>query len=97
MQLRLSRLAQGDLADIRDHTLENHGAAQAAAYLEGIEVLFRRLVDHPSIGAENSDIRPDVRSLPFQRHRIYYRVDGESIVVIRVLHQSMDAGRWIGG
>ncbi|HEX8124932.1 MAG TPA: type II toxin-antitoxin system RelE/ParE family toxin [Allosphingosinicella sp.] len=39
------------------------------------------------------DLKKGLRSLPAGEHRIYYRFDGETVLVARVLHKAMDEGR----
>ena len=91
MRLELSRKAQADLDAIRDFSLEQFGAARAVAYLDAIEQAFRRILSFPEIGALHPELEPAVRSLGCQRHRVFYRVEGEVVVVVRVLHAAMDA------
>ncbi len=88
MRLELSRKAQADLAEIRDYTVGQFGADQAIAYLDAIEEAFRRLLAFPMMGPPS--LRSEVRSFGCRQHRIYYVVDGERVLVVRVLHKAMD-------
>lgn len=93
MQLEFGRRAQADLDDIRDYSVEQFGIARAIAYLDAIEAAFRRILSFPEIGVARQDLRPGLRTLSCQQHRIYYVVDGDRIRIMRVLHQRMDEGR----
>ena len=93
MRLELSRLAQADLDDIRSFSLDQFGAGRAIAYLDAIEQAFRRILSFPESGAPHPALRPGMRSLACQRHRIFYAIDGETIRIVRILHQAMDAER----
>lgn len=93
MRLELSRRAQVDLDDVRDYSVAEFGNAGAAAYLDAIEASFRRMLDFPCIGSVHATLRPPTRSLGCQQHRIFYQVEGEMILVLRILHKARDAER----
>ncbi|RVT92852.1 type II toxin-antitoxin system RelE/ParE family toxin [Sphingomonas crocodyli] len=95
MRLELSRKAQADLDDIRDFSVEHHGVDGAIAYLDGIEAAFRRILSFPGVGLVHSALEPVVRSLTCQRHRIFYTADADRALIIRILHQSMNADRLV--
>ena len=96
MRLRKSRLAETDLAAIADYGVDNFGAERALAYINAIEGRCRELLLHPELGRAERELRPDIRSLSAGSHRIYYSVEGEVLMVRRVLHKAMDFGRWLG-
>ena len=93
MRLELSLRAQADLDAIRDYTVGQFGAAQAIAYLDAIEAAFRRLLAYPMMGTPA--LRPDIRAFGCRQHQIYYALDDERILVVRVLHKAMDVERWL--
>jgi toxin ParE1/3/4 len=93
MRLELSRSAQADLDDIRDYSLAEFGAARASAYLDAIEAAFRRIVDFPEAGPLHATVHPPIRSLGCRQHRIFYQVEEDRILVVRILHKAMDAQR----
>ena len=93
MRLELSRRAQSDLDEIRDYSVGRFGAARAIAYLDAIEGAFRQLLAYPDIGSARGGADDQVRSYPAEEHRIYYEHDAERVLVLRVLHKRMDAGR----
>ena len=72
MPLELSRKAQADIDDIRDPSVEQFGVERAILYLDAIEKVFRRLLDHPQIGSQRDDIGESVLSYPVGEHRIFY-------------------------
>jgi len=94
MKLSLHKAALSDLDDILDYTLAAHGAAQAEAYVRSLWAAMESLLSYPNTGAP-SDRRPGLRSFPAGGHRIYYRVEDDAVVVVRVLHKRMDAGRLV--
>lgn len=93
MRLEQSPRAEHDLADITDYTLAQHGLAQTIAYIDAVEAAFRRLLDHPQIGVARDDLKPGLRSIVCGEHRIFYLVQAETVLIVRVLHRAMDAGR----
>jgi toxin ParE1/3/4 len=69
------------------------GAAQAIACLHALEGAFRRMLEFPDIGAPHPTVNPPIRSLGCQQHRIFYEVEGDTILVVRILHKAMDVDR----
>ena len=95
--LEYTASAEADLAGIVRTTIDSWGAAQAAQYLDGLEQLTGRLLEHPALGAACGDIAGGLRAFPYQSHIVYYRAEPERLVVIRVLHRRMDPQRHIQG
>lgn len=95
MRLELSRRAQADLDDIRDYSLAEFGTARAVAYLDAMEEAFRRMLDYPEIGSIHRAVHPPIRCLGCQQHRIFYQVDGDRMLVVRILHNAMDVQRHV--
>lgn len=48
------------------------------------------------IGVLHDEFRPPIRSLPHGSHRLFYDVEPGRIIIMRVLHKSVDVGRWVG-
>ena len=97
MRLELSRKAQADLDALRDHSVEHFGVVRAVAYLNAIEQTFRRVLSFPEIGSAHPTVQPVVRSLACQRHRIFYSVAGKTVMIVRILHEAMDAEQQLQG
>lgn len=87
---RIGELAQADLEGIARYTKEQWGREQRDRYLLGIEGIFRTLSLNPTMTAERQDFSPPVRIYPHEKHLIIYTIDDSGILIIRVLHQSMD-------
>ncbi|MDR3744907.1 MAG: type II toxin-antitoxin system RelE/ParE family toxin [Acidobacteriaceae bacterium] len=86
---KLSRCAEEDLLNIADYTLERWGREQASRYLAEMESCCQRIAAHPQLGRSCHHIRPDLRRMEQGKHIIFYRALGESVLITRVLHQSM--------
>lgn len=96
MKLRIGRLAAADVDAIFGYGLLNFGPDQAIAYLDQIEAKYRLLLDHPRSGRADPALGTGVRSLSCRSHRIYYQVDGETILIRRVRHKASDPRWWLG-
>lgn len=44
----------------------------------------------PEMAAERRDFRPPVRIYHYEKHLIIYVINDSGILIVRVLHQSMD-------
>lgn len=93
MRLELSRRARADLDDIADYGAENFGTQSAVAYIDAIEQAFSRLLRYPESGPVHPAVRPPLRSLACERHRIFYSIDAERVRIERILHAAMDVER----
>lgn len=90
---RLSPAAQQDLSAIWDYTQERWDATQAEIYIFEMRAAIERIAADPHRGRTCSDIREGYRRYSIGSHLIFYVVGADSVDVIRILHQRMDAGR----
>ena len=95
MRLKQSPQTSADLDSIYEYGATSHGIRAALAYIEAIEQRFRLLLDHPRSGRTEDTLVSGLRSMPSGSHRIFYRIDGDTITILRVLHMASDAGRWL--
>ena len=87
----LTTTARKDLIDIGRCTSERWGKRQRDKYLKQLDDAFKLLARQPEIGRDADDIRPGYKKFSQGSHIIFYRAGTESeIVVIRILHKSMD-------
>lgn len=89
----LSGEADSDIDGILLHSIAHHGQAVGEAYVRAISAVLDRLSAYPEIGSARDDLKPGLRSLPSGQHRIFYVVQSDGLVVIRVLHKAMDPVR----
>ena len=82
---------------ILTYSVHAHGEAAAEAYLADLDQALDRLREFPELGAVRAELKPPLRCLPCREHRIFYRFDGQSVSIVRVLHKAMDAERRLGG
>lgn len=89
---RLSYKARRDLDEIWDYSRGVWGARRASAYLRDIRTAIEMAAERPSVGAVLEDL-PAYRRRPVGSHMVLYRVQDGVIMIVRVLHQNMDATR----
>ena len=89
-ELRISRRAEKDLDDIRDRGVREFGARAATEYLAGFYRVFALLRDHPQAGEARDQYGRGIRSFSHHPHRVLYRVHGQGVVIVRILHQARD-------
>ena len=87
---KLSPEADRDLEDIFYYTEREFGFNQAIEYLSGFDGLFGKLVNSPELGKEREEIRKGLRSLLKEKHVVFYRILGNRIRIVRILHGSRD-------
>lgn len=93
LQLVIAPAAQHDLANIYRYSLTTWGQAQAETYMTQMEQNLWLLTAQPSIGKERNDLFPGVRSLPVNKHLVYYQHRQNQIHVARILHGRQDPNR----
>lgn len=90
----LSEIADKDLEDIFDYTLDEFGFDQAEKYLLEIEEIFQNLIINPQIGKKRDEIKQGLYSFPKDNHIIFYRILDNHIRIVRVLHGSRDIPKY---
>jgi len=90
MQLIISRSARADLKAIARYSEREWGDVRAKSYLAAFGTRFAMLSRRPKLGAPRDDISEGYRALAVGRHLVFYKIDGNRLLVIRVLHQRMD-------
>ena len=96
-RLVISARAERDLQHIVQHSLEAWGEEQCDRYAAALDRALETIAANPAIGRQRDDLRPGMRSMVVEQHAIFYRVTTTAVVVVRVLHGRMDAGRAIVG
>jgi toxin ParE1/3/4 len=89
MKLVFRPEAEADLAEIYDYI-----AADSPASARRFVSLLRRkcepLREHPRMGRARDDLRPGLRSFPVERYLVIYRVLGDAVEIVSVVHGSRD-------
>ena len=90
MTIRLSRLAQRDLDDIRRYTVETWGRDQWLKYYRGLVRAFEAIASDPDGGRDRSLFAAGLRSVNYGRHVIFFArlaAAGNAPVILRIVHQ----------
>ena len=84
---RLNREALEDLDRLYEHGVLTFGLRQADAYFDGIVNRFQKIADQPELYPAIDHIRQGYRRSVYRSHSIYYRIDPDEIVIVRILGQ----------
>lgn len=90
--------ASDDLLGIFEYTLEKWGEEQVHVYVGQLERTFNQLADNPlKIGSKSAEkLAKGCRIFKVAHHVIVYRREAEHLLIIRILHESMDFPRHVG-
>lgn len=92
-ELRISRRAEADIASIANYTIAAFGIEQARRYRDQLQACLDSIRDNPSLGRSAAELASGLRRIRQQAHVVFYLVDGEQVVIVRVLHHRMDFER----
>ena len=96
MRIIVLPAARDDLREIWRFGVLTWGEAQADRYSDTLDAAIDGLGVLPYMGPAANDVSPGLRRLVVRSHVVFYRVEDEAMRIIRVLHGSRDAGRWVG-
>lgn len=94
---RLTPKAEEDLAEIWRYTARVWSPDQADSYLRGLEQKFAALCRNPELARERPEIVPPVRLSPHRAHLVIYRIEGDAVVILRVVHNRRNWIRLLDG
>jgi len=95
MTIQLTVDAEQDIEDIYYYTITNFGEQQAEYYYSGLSDHFIYIAENLTIGRDFSFVKKKLLRSNFESHAIYYRQEGDGILILRILHQRMDPLRHI--
>jgi toxin ParE1/3/4 len=99
LRIVLERHAEEDFTGHVDYLAQERPAA-ALAFIAAMQQAFARLADMPEIGSPRAFRHPrleGIRMWPvpqFRNYLIFYRVAGEDLQVLRLLHAAQDYTRF---
>ena len=96
MRLVFRPEAEADLADIHDHIAAD-SPARARMFLALLRDRCGPLRQFPEMGRARDDLRPGLRSLPVDRYVVIYRVLGDVVEIVTILHGSRDVDTLVRG
>ena len=89
----LSVRADSDIEEIARSSAAEWGRERAEAYILALHNTCLTLAAFPELGRDSGHIREGYRRIGSGSHIIFYRVESDEVLVVRVLHQSMDIVR----
>jgi toxin ParE1/3/4 len=88
---RLAPEAESDLEEIAFYIFVHSGSVEVAdRWIESMTERFVMLGRQPRIGRRRVDLRPGLRAFPVGDYLVLYRVDGDDVIVQRVVRGSRD-------
>lgn len=90
LRLAVTERAAIDVVGIQRYSIDRWSTEQATAYEQAIDRALDILCAQPRLGIRRDDLLPGLRSHHVLRHTIYYLIEGDMIVVQRILHERMD-------
>lgn len=91
LKLSITPKAESDLTGIWLYTCKEWGVEQADKYLDELETSMKQLLSHPLLGADYTHVLTGYRRLQVEHHAVFYQVLESEVLVVRVLHEDMDA------
>lgn len=91
----LTPAAESDLEIIWEHTQQQWGVDQAIRYTDILFAAFIELAQSSKSAPACDHIRVGYRRRSVERHMIYYRISDAGVVIVRILHDRMDAPRHV--
>jgi len=89
VKIRFRPRTRTDLRTIFNDTYDRWGSAQADLYIKQLRFSIDSLKENPRRGYKYTALNY-YRSIHSGRHLIFYTIDTEYIVIVRVLHDRMD-------
>ncbi len=90
---RLSRLAAADLEEIAEYTIERFGIEQSRRYRDGLKTCFVQLANNPMLGRRTEQLMSGLQRFEHKSHVVFYISEPDYLLILRVLHSSMDVQR----
>jgi len=90
LKLNFSTSSRQDLEDIALYSIRKFGTRQAELYAKSIQNVLNQLCDNPNLGIKRDDLKPKLKSIVHVSHLIFYKVEGNHLKVLRILHHSQD-------
>ncbi len=78
-----------DLEEIYDYIAADN-PRKAGEFIDLIQKKCRFLAAHPQSGRQRPELRSDLHSFPVKRYVIFYRIRGDAVEVVNVIHSARD-------
>lgn len=95
-RLVLTEIARADLERIRRYSTRTWGRDQSSRYLDALRDTLKGLARGAVSTRTRNDLRPAIMMATSGRHSIFFEAHESRILVVRVLHDSMDYAHHLG-
>jgi len=95
MKIDLTNAAVSDLQSIHNYTLQKWGEEQGDSYLDEMWARFEEILSDSKRWRFREDLFPKCQLAPQGKHVILFRIEGDILQIVRVLHSAMDFSRHI--
>jgi toxin ParE1/3/4 len=82
--------ASRDMERIADDLASFSGLLTSDQFLSGITKAISRLTRFPNLGHQRNDLSPGIRNLIYKKYLILYRVDDESLEILRIVRRTQN-------
>ena len=96
MRLVFRPEAEADLTEIHDH-IATDSPARARRFIALLRDRRAPLRQFPEMGRVRDDLRPGLRSLAVDRYVVIYRVLGDMVEIVTIVHGSRDVDALVRG
>lgn len=86
-----------DIEDCADYTIGRWGHEQARLYVGELRAGIERLALTATRYPLDEDLLTGLRRMKINHHYVYYLIVGDTVEIIRVLHEARDARRHLRG
>jgi toxin ParE1/3/4 len=91
MKLRIVSAAERDLRQIAAHIARDN-PPRARSFIRELNGKIRKVAAQPMIYPAREEWGSGLRTALHRNYQIVYRVDDDTVIVVRVLHGARDAG-----
>lgn len=86
----LTQDAEADLQQLTKNSVDIFGVRQTRKYTSGLIATMQKLAQSPKMGKRFGIIEEqEMRHFPYESHSLYYIEDGDTVLIVRILHRGM--------
>ncbi len=94
-ELIITEPAMDDIEAIAAYTSIQWGEEQAVKYTGQLYGTITDIADNPDTGQSHYGVPNAIKGKKSGRHIVFYRTEKQTIFIMRILHESMDHGRYL--
>ncbi|NEO87693.1 MAG: type II toxin-antitoxin system RelE/ParE family toxin [Spirulina sp. SIO3F2] len=87
---RITPRASRDIEAIADYIAAQSTLEIAEQFLNDIDIIFQRLSQFPQMGRKRDELYPNLRSFPYKKYLVFYRLLNDEIEVFRIVSGYQD-------